>query len=297
MRKIFGSITNQQQPIANNPGPPLVPEKRKKFVWTDANEEEMRDTCKELLFSYQDYSTIDLNEKRMNMDENQPAMMIGSHANLENLNPTLLSALQDASKIKKKIYLPKNTGVNYIGMLIGPKGLYQKRLEEESGCKILIRGKGSQKEGSAPQPDDEDEQHVLIIGDTSENVRRAQNTIERVITADDTTRNKIRQEQLTVAAQLNNSQTPAVNMMDDSMMTPYGPPSPYAYIIPVPNDCVGLVIGKGGETIRHLQQESGAKIQVAKKEIPNSNLRNVFVEGTPEKYQKAKDMIEEIIRE
>jgi len=39
--------------------------------------------------------------------------------------------------------LPKNTGVNYIGMLIGPKGLYQKRLEEESGCKILIRGKGS----------------------------------------------------------------------------------------------------------------------------------------------------------
>ena len=85
--------------------------------------------------------------------------------------------------------------------------------------------------------------------------------------------------------------------MDDSMMTPYGPPSPYAYIIPVPNDCVGLVIGKGGETIRNLQQESGAKIQVAKKEIPNSNLRNVFVEGPPEKYQRAKELIEDIIRE
>jgi far upstream element-binding protein len=85
--------------------------------------------------------------------------------------------------------------------------------------------------------------------------------------------------------------------MDDSMMTPYGPPSPYAYIIPVPNDCVGLVIGKGGETIRNLQQESGAKIQVAKKEIPNSNLRNVFVEGPPEKYQKAKELIDDIIRE
>lgn len=87
------------------------------------------------------------------------------------------------------------------------------------------------------------------------------------------------------------------SQMDDSMMTPYGPPSPYAYIIPVPNDCVGLIIGKGGDTIRQLQMESGAKIQVAKKEIPNSNLRNVFVEGTPEKYQRAKEMIEEIIRE
>ena len=80
-------------------------------------------------------------------------------------------------------------------------------------------------------------------------------------------------------------------------MTPYGPPSPYAYIIPVPNDCVGLIIGKGGDTIRQLQMESGAKIQVAKKEIEGSNLRNVFVEGPPEKYQKAKEMIEEIIRE
>lgn len=43
--------------------------------------------------------------------------------------------------------------------------------------------------------------------------------------------------------------------------------------------------------------ESGAKIQVAKKEIPNSNLRNVFVEGPPDKYQRAKEMIDDIIKE
>jgi len=118
---------------------------------------------------------------------------------IQNLNPTVLNALQDSSKIKKKIYIPQNTGVNYIGMLIGPKGLYQKRLEEESGCKILIRGKGSQKQGAAPQPDDEDEQHVLVIGDNPECVRRAQTAVERIITADDTTREKIRHEQLVVA--------------------------------------------------------------------------------------------------
>jgi len=38
--------------------------------------------------------------------------------------------------------------------------------------------------------------------------------------------------------------------IDETMMTPYGPPSAMAYIIPVPNDIVGLIIGKGGETIR-----------------------------------------------
>ena len=41
--------------------------------------------------------------------------------------------------------------------------------------------------------------------------------------------------------------------VDETMMTPYGPPSALAYILPVPNDCVGLIIGKGGETIRQLQ--------------------------------------------
>lgn len=40
---------------------------------------------------------------------------------------------------------------------------------------------------------------------------------------------------------------------EEYLLTPYGPPSPYAYIIPVPNDCIGLIIGKSGEMIRKLQ--------------------------------------------
>lgn len=89
---------------------------------------------------------IEMKEKRMGFDDSMPTLSLGSNMNqnlLHNLNPALLSALQDSSKIKKKIYLPKTQGINYIGLLIGPRGLYQKRLEEESGCKILIRGKGS----------------------------------------------------------------------------------------------------------------------------------------------------------
>lgn len=85
--------------------------------------------------------------------------------------------------------------------------------------------------------------------------------MERIITADDATRDKIRHEQLVVAQQLNNNQANVVQQpLDDSMMTPYGAPSPYAYIIVVPNDAVGLIIGKSGETIRRLQNQSGAKI-------------------------------------
>ena len=37
--------------------------------------------------------------------------------------------------------------------------------------------------------------------------------------------------------------------------------------------------------------------QIAKKEIPNTDVRNVFIEGPPEKYEIAKRLIEDIIAE
>jgi len=57
------------------------------------------------------------------------------------VNPNIIYTLSDNSKIKRKVFIPKENGVNFVGLLIGPKGTYQKRLEQQSGCKILIRGK------------------------------------------------------------------------------------------------------------------------------------------------------------
>ncbi len=54
-------------------------------------------------------------------------------------NEIMLNATD--TKIKRKIYIPKLQGVNFVGLLIGPKGSYQKRLESQTNCKILIRGK------------------------------------------------------------------------------------------------------------------------------------------------------------
>ena len=89
-------------------GPPI---KKKKFNWTDADENELKEQIQ--------------TERRMNIDDNQPALMFGANPHLlQNLSPAILNALQDSSKIKRKIYLPRNTGVNYIGLLIGPRGLY-----------------------------------------------------------------------------------------------------------------------------------------------------------------------------
>jgi len=84
--------------------------------------------------------------------------------------------------------------------------------------------------------------------------------------------------------------------VDLSLTTPYGPPAQDAYILEVPNDCVGLVIGKGGETIKRLQDESGAKkVQVAADSAKGSSCRNVFVEGDKTAYFKVKQMLQKIV--
>lgn len=159
-----------------------------------------------------------------------------------------------------------------------------------------------------PQPDDNEDQHVLIVGETEENVKRAQYLINKVINSDEITRSKIKDEQLKASQEMRTEQflmpgmtdasgRPVPHEIEDYLMTPYGPPDRNARILPVPNDCVGLIIGKNGETIRRLHRDTGCKIQIAKKEIPNTDVRNVFIEGPPEKYEVAKRLIEDIIAE
>ena len=218
----------------------------------------------------------------------------------------MMGNMGENTKIKRKIYLPKDTNFNFTGLIIGPKGANQKRLEEETGCKILVRGKGSQKEGQPPQIDDEEDQHVLIMGENEMQLAKATAEIERILFADEDTRIKIRQEQLRLVAQLKNDPdvliskgiTLANGEPDPSMTTPYGPPNPDAFVVRVPNDCVGLVIGKGGETIRQLQMQSGAKkVQVAVDSAKGAGYRNLFVEGDREAYDRVQQMVKDIVEQ
>lgn len=55
---------------------------------------------------------------------------------------------------------------------------------------------------------------------------------------------------------------------------------------------VGLVIGKKGEQIMHLQNESGCKVQISQAGTPT---RTVTLTGTIQQIERAKQMIDEII--
>ncbi|XP_052209391.1 uncharacterized protein LOC127812886 isoform X2 [Diospyros lotus] len=89
-----------------------------------------------------------------------------------------------------------------------------------------------------------------------------------------------------------------------SSVTPSSMPAAYGYQgtskrIEIPNGRVGVIIGKAGETIKYLQHQSGAKIQVTRDmdADPNSPTRTVELMGTPDQITKAEQLIQDVLSE
>ncbi|KAK4422236.1 Far upstream element-binding protein 2 [Sesamum alatum] len=72
------------------------------------------------------------------------------------------------------------------------------------------------------------------------------------------------------------------------------------FVMKIPNNKVGLVIGKGGETIKNMQARTGARIQVIPLHLPPGDMskeRTVQIDGTSEQIEAAKQLVEEVISE
>jgi far upstream element-binding protein len=65
--------------------------------------------------------------------------------------------------------------------------------------------------------------------------------------------------------------------------------------VPVPPQYIGLVIGKGGETIRRIQQESGCKVQFDTTKVDSSGNKVCQISGNPDAVKRAVDMVNEIV--
>lgn len=91
--------------------------------------------------------------------------------------------------LSKKVFVPQKDypDYNFVGRILGPRGLTAKQLEQETGCKIMVRGKGSMRdkkkeEQNRGRPNWEhlsEELHVLITVEDSEN--RAEVKLMRAI--------------------------------------------------------------------------------------------------------------------
>lgn len=89
----------------------------------------------------------------------------------------------------EKVYVPvkEHPDYNFVGRILGPRGMTAKQLEQETGCKIMVRGKGSMRDKKKEdlnrgKPNWEhlnDDLHVLITVEDSNN--RADVKLQRAV--------------------------------------------------------------------------------------------------------------------
>jgi splicing factor 1 len=111
------------------------------------------------------------------------------------------------NKRNKKLYIPlkEYPDYNFIGLIIGPRGYTQKQMEQESGARIAIRGKGSLKEGKGKTQnnEDDDDLHVLITADTEDAIKKATQMVKRLLIPVEEGKNDHKKQQLRKLAEIN----------------------------------------------------------------------------------------------
>jgi splicing factor 1 len=118
------------------------------------------------------------------------------------------------TRVSDKVLIPQeeHPDINFVGLLIGPRGNTLKAMEKETGAKIIIRGKGSVKEGKVgrkdgqPLPGEDEPLHAFITASNPEHVKKAVDKIKEVIKQGIEVpegHNDLRRMQLRELAQLN----------------------------------------------------------------------------------------------
>jgi len=117
-------------------------------------------------------------------------------------------------RVNDKVMIPQDDHpeINFVGLLIGPRGNTLKTLEKDTGAKIIIRGKGSVKEGKIgrkdgqPLPGEDEPLHAYITANDPENVKKAVTRIHEIIKEGieiPEEKNDLRKQQLRELALLN----------------------------------------------------------------------------------------------
>ena len=176
--------------------------------------------------------------------------------------------------------MPKSDeDINFIELLLGPRGETLRAMEKESGARVMIRGRGSTKDGLDEEKED---LHVLIVGRNDDHIRRAEDMV-RDILFDPSLAVKLKERQL------NNLGGRAGATMDD--------PSIKSITIAVKKTVAGSIIGRGGEVIRELKDKSGANIVVNDDEDPDNRGCIVHIRGSKKSVEKAEELVMNIIRD
>jgi len=153
----------------------------------------------------------------------------------------------------------KNLAVpkEYVGVVIGRSGDTIRRLQEETGCKVQFN---TVDQG---QPGD----RWLIMQGTQEACEKAESNVKDML-------GKVMQKD-----------------------AKFGGPNTQTVEYQVPANKCGLVIGKGGESIRQMKEQSGAHIEMNKHAPHDAPTKAFTIRGTQQQIEAAQQLIAQRIGE
>jgi far upstream element-binding protein len=175
-------------------------------------------------------------------------------------------------------------------MVIGRGGETLRRIERETGARVQF--------AAGEPPPVESGANLVSESSTKPGIRTANisGTVSQVTAA----RNAIK------ALIENNPKTGAGTRRDASSASGGPPPrgrdvlttnSGNKLTFSVPDKCVGLIIGRGGESINEIQRRSGARVNIVPESQSVNGRRPVNLFGADEANEKARELIEAIVRQ
>ena len=162
-----------------------------------------------------------------------------------------------------------------VGLVIGKGGETIKQLQEQTGAKMIIIQDTNQQA----------EQKPLRITGTPESVERAKAEVFKILNQQD-----------------NRNGGGGRGSFSGGLGGRWGAGCPSGggdkdkmeYVM-VASNKVGLVIGKGGETIKSINQASGAYVEIDRNAPPDAVEKNFIIRGSAEAVKSAKNMVLEKI--
>ncbi|XP_022912976.2 far upstream element-binding protein 1 isoform X2 [Onthophagus taurus] len=167
-----------------------------------------------------------------------------------------------------------------VGLIIGKGGETIKQLQEKSGAKMVVIQDG---------PNQEQEKPLRISGDPAK-VEYAKQLVYDLIAE------KEMQAYNRRGGGGGGGGNGGMNRgggMEDRQYDQYGGNSEAEVL--VPRAAVGVVIGKGGDMIKKIQQETGAKVQFQQAREEGPGERRCYLSGKPQQVDQARQRIEELI--
>lgn len=161
---------------------------------------------------------------------------------------------------------------NLVGLIIGRAGENLRRVEADTQTRVQFMAAGA---------DGNSAHRMCKITGSRAAREHAKGEIARIIEENGNSNRVVPDRQASVKQP--GSQQPALRSGEDSTQ------------MMVPNRTVGLIIGRGGETIKDIQERSGCHVNILSEDKSLNGLRPVNLIGTKDAAGFAKELILEIV--